>query len=226
MIRRRPSPTLAAARLLVGICASLLVPLVPARATDARLEVEEAGNDLIVARLLQDCGQVLVAPSALRRQNLEQVQISYRRNEGCRHWPLDREMLGFTQLLDALMAKMPDRAKISALFWGRIEQPEFRQRIAGAALDADLIMLTAETPLYRRLPALFDERDVFAELRAAFAAHGFSLKSRGFEKLERVRGVELAQHGIDPAAFSRPMPAGARVPIAALMWFKLEPLAR
>ncbi len=213
-------------RSLLGICVLLLAPIAHAAATDPVIHVEESGSDLIVARLVGECGQVLVAPAALRRQSMGQVQISYRRNAGCRHWPLDREMLGFTQLLDSLLGQMPDRAKISALFWGRIEQPEFRQRIASAALDADLVLLTAETPLYRRLPALFDERDVFAELRTAFAAQGIALKSRGFEKLERVRSVELAQHGIDPAAFSRPMPAGARVPIAALMWFQLEPLAR
>ncbi len=226
MIRRRRHRFRSATLPLLGFCALLLAPLAPLRAADALIHVEESGSDLLVTRLAEECGQALLAPSASRRQSMEQVQISYRRNDGCRHWPLDREMLGFVQLLDVLLARMPDRAKLSTLFWGRIVQPELRQRIAGAALDADLVLLTAETPLYRRLPNLFDERDVFAELRTAFATHGFALKSRGFEKLERVRGVELAQHGVDPASFSRPMPAGARVPIAAMMWFQLDPLTR
>ncbi len=212
--------------LLLGVCAALLAPLERAGANEPIIHVEETGADLVVARMDQGCGQVLAAPSAVRRKDMAQVQISYRRDAGCSHTPLDREMRGFAQLLDGLMARMPDRAKITALFWGRIVQPGLRQRIAGAALDADLVQVTAETPLYRRLPSLFDERDVFVELRTAFAAHGFALKSRGFEKLERVRGVELAQYGVDPAAFSRPIPSGARVPIAAMMWFQLDKLPR
>ncbi|MBL8698668.1 MAG: hypothetical protein JNK67_09865 [Alphaproteobacteria bacterium] len=169
-----------------------------------------------------ECTQTLIVPSAPHRAELKRFNISYRRSEGCLWWPLDREMEGLRTLMAVLLKELPDRDRVTGFFLGRVMQPEFRLRIANASLRADLSTLPSQR-LARPLRAAVESADVFKELRELFAANGFRLTLRSLEKIERARVVELAQWAVDHKDLAMPPPENARLPLAAIVWFEVEP---
>ncbi len=169
-----------------------------------------------------DCTQSLSVPNTQTRTELDRFYISYFRSEGCLWWPLDREMEGLRAALPVLLTKVPNRARVAGLYFGRVMQPAIRLRIANAALEQHLTEIPNEGGFYKRLRSAIDAADVFKELRELFAVHGFLLSVQSLEKIERSREVEMAQQGVDPKQFIEPPPENAQIPIGAIVWFDLQ----
>ncbi len=169
-----------------------------------------------------ECTQSLSIPNTQARPELVRYYISYFRSEGCRWWPHDREMEGLRASLPVLLTKISDRAQVAGFFFGRVLQPEFRLRIANAALARHLADLPDERGFHRWLRSTVEAADVFKELRELFAEHGFLLSVGSLEKIERSREVELAQQGVDPSALTTRPPENARIPVGAIVWFDVR----
>lgn len=169
-----------------------------------------------------ECTQTLIVPSAPHRAEMGRFNISYRRSDGCLWWPLDREMEGIKISLEVLLKSVPERERMAGLYFGRVMQPEFRLRIANASLRAGLATMPSEG-LGRPLRTAIETGDVFRELRELFAANGFRLTLRSLEKIERARLIELAQWAVDAKDLVQVPPEGARMSLAAIVWFDLVP---
>lgn len=223
VLRRAAACLLAALGLLLG-SAPGLAPGGGARAQSARPVVIpiEFPDEFHVLFVNGECTQTLIVPSRPHREQLGRFNIAYRRSDGCLWWPLDREMAGIEVSLQVLLKELPDRDRATGFYLGRVMQPEFRLRIANAALKANLESEPSDK-LTRPLRAVVDSADVFKELRAIFAANGLDLSLRALEKIERARLVELPQWAVDPKDLVREPEENGRVPIAAIVWFDVKP---
>lgn len=168
-----------------------------------------------------DCVQTLVLPALSERGIMERFNMAYRRAEGCRWMPYDRELAGIKAALSALLEEVPDRNRLAGFFFGRVLQPELRLRFANAGLKHQLTA-TADTPgYYRQLRNALDAEGVFRELADILQAQGFALRLRSLEKIERVREVELAELAVSRQDLVVPPHDHALLPVSALVWFDL-----
>lgn len=196
----------------------------PSAAQDAGAVTAIArGPEIAVQTIRDGCTLDLAAFTTSSSAGGATTQLRYRRQAGCRAIAWPREAEAIRALLDALMPRIAAKPRPSQLQWGRIDQPELQQRVARATLAADLARLDDGTELQRRAAEALDAPEVFAELRAAFAAHGLTLAVRGVEKLERARPTELGRWGIDRNALGQRLAQDMRIPVAAQLSFAVSP---
>jgi len=179
-------------------------------------------DEFLVSYVKGECMQTLSVPNTQARSDLNRVNIAYNRSEGCQELPLVHEMKVMTAAFAALMTKIPDRARVTGFFLGRVVQPEFRIRIANASLAHQLTTLPNASGFHRRLRSAMEEADVFKELRELFDAHGFLLSVASLERIERSREIDLIQWRMDSRELVQPLPENARIPVGAIVWFDLK----
>lgn len=189
-----------------------------------RIAAISRGAETAMQTIRDGCTLDLGAKPATSRTGGSTTHLRYRRQGGCRAIEWERESAAVADLLAALLPRIAARPRPSLLYWGRIEQPALQQRVARAALVADLTRLDEGPELNRRTAEALDAAEVFAELRVAFAAQGLALTVHSVEKVERARPLELDRWSIDRAAFGRVTP-DMRIPVAAQLWFTIAPLA-